>query len=68
MRMYVCLCNGYRDAEISAAAQSGIRCARAIYDTLGGAPRCGRCLDHAQALVDQVHGEAGETILLRQAG
>src|SRR3546814_5304324 len=27
-RMYVCLCNGYRDTEIREIAESGVRCAR----------------------------------------
>jgi len=55
--MYVCLCNGYRDAEIREVAQSGVRCARKAYDVLGGGPRCGRCLIVAQDLIDDAHGE-----------
>ena len=54
--MYVCICNGYRDAEICEVAESGIRCARRAYRQLGGGPRCGRCLCVAQALIDEVHG------------
>ena len=55
--MYVCICNGYRDAEISEVAQSGVRCARKAYQTLGSGPRCGRCLTFAQNLIDRIHGE-----------
>jgi len=54
--MYVCLCNGYRDAEIREVAESGVRCAREVYLTLGNGPCCGTCLDCAQDIVDDVHG------------
>lgn len=53
--MYVCLCNGYRDAEISEVAEGGVRCARRAYHALGSGPRCGRCLTVAQALIDRIH-------------
>jgi bacterioferritin-associated ferredoxin len=55
--MYVCICNRYRDTEISAVAQSGVRCARRAYHALGNGPNCGRCLDTAQALIDRIHSE-----------
>src|SRR3546814_15382530 len=42
-RMYVCLCNGYRDTEIREIAESGVRCAREVYLTLGNGPCCGTC-------------------------
>lgn len=54
--MYVCLCNGYRDAEIREVAESGVRCVREVYLTLGNGPCCGTCLDCAQDIVDDVHG------------
>lgn len=54
--MYVCLCNGYRDAEICQVAESGVRCAQTAYLTLGNGPRCGRCLPTAQDLIDRIHG------------
>jgi bacterioferritin-associated ferredoxin len=56
--MYVCLCNGYRDAEIREVAESGLRCVKEVYLTLGNGPCCGSCLDHAQDIVDSVHGGA----------
>lgn len=49
--MFVCLCNGHRDSDIRQATESGLRCVRAIYQSLGGAPRCGRCLPHARNLI-----------------
>lgn len=55
--MYVCLCNGYRDSEISDVARSGVRCARRAYFELGSGPRCGQCLEMAQDLIDEVHEE-----------
>ena len=53
--MYVCLCNGYRDTELRAVAETGVRCARMAYQALGGTLRCGRCLATAQELIDRVH-------------
>lgn len=54
--MYVCLCNGYRDAEIREVAESGVRCVEEVYLTLGNGPCCRSCLDFAQGIVDSVHG------------
>lgn len=53
--MYVCICNGYRDSDIRQLAQSGVRCAHVAYESLGSGPRCGRCVDVAQRLIDQIH-------------
>lgn len=49
--MYICLCNGHRESDIRRATESGLRCVRAIYRELGGAPRCGRCLPVAESVV-----------------
>lgn len=57
MRMYVCICNGHRDRDIREAARTGLTCAREIYRHLGKPVRCGRCLDLATQLVDEVHAE-----------
>jgi bacterioferritin-associated ferredoxin len=57
--MYICICNGHRDHEIRAAAQSGLRCARAIYAQLGKPARCGRCLETASQLIEEVHASLG---------
>jgi len=53
--MYVCVCNGHSDRDIRQAAQSGLRCARTIYAQLGKPIRCGRCLQTAERLVEEVH-------------
>jgi bacterioferritin-associated ferredoxin len=58
--MYVCICNGYRDCEIKAVAQQGLRSAHAVYQSLGAGPRCGRCLSTAQRVIDE-HTVAAET-------
>ena len=65
--MYVCICNGYRDSEISEAARSGATCARDAYECLGGGPVCGRCLDMAQSLIDQCHRPANEARPMMEA-
>ena len=58
--MYVCLCNGHRDHDIRRAAATGLRCARAIYSNLGKPARCGRCLDLAARVIEEVHGAGRE--------
>ncbi len=50
--MYVCVCNGYREADVLQAAARGERFAEEAYRSLGNGPRCGRCLEVAQALID----------------
>lgn len=53
--MYICLCNGHRERDIRAVAETGLRCPRTIYRQLGGPPRCGRCLPMAKQVVDEVN-------------
>ncbi len=54
--MLICICNAYRDSDITGLARSGVRCARQAYSILGSDPQCGRCLEEAQALIDLLHG------------
>ena len=53
--MYVCVCNGHSDRDIKRIAQSGVSCARDIYIQLGKPIRCGRCIEMAEQLVQEVH-------------
>jgi bacterioferritin-associated ferredoxin len=50
--MYVCVCNGITDRELAGVAREGVGSAAEAYQRLGGAPVCGRCLDHAQMVID----------------
>jgi bacterioferritin-associated ferredoxin len=59
--MYVCICNGHREHDIREAAAKGLRCAREIYKHLGKPARCGRCLDFATQVVEEVHGASNLT-------
>lgn len=59
--MFVCICNGHRDSDIRAAAATGLRCAREIYRQLGKPARCGRCLDFASEVVNEVHEAAAQS-------
>lgn len=54
--MYICLCNGYREAELRRVAREGIASAAEAYNALGNGPCCGRCLDCAQQIIDQARG------------
>ena len=50
--MYVCICNGYREADVLQAAAQGARFAEEAYLSLGSGPCCGKCLEVAQSLID----------------
>ena len=52
--MFVCLCNGYRDTDLRELARQGVTCAVKAYATLGNEPNCGRCIDVAQRIMDEV--------------
>jgi bacterioferritin-associated ferredoxin len=52
--MYVCICNRYRDSDLRHLAAGGTRSAEEAYSVLGNGPQCGRCLQFAQALMDEV--------------
>lgn len=55
--MYICICNGHRDSDIRSVAEtSGLTCPREIYTYLGKPPRCGRCLETASRVIEEVHG------------
>ncbi len=41
--MYVCICNALKEAEARRVAP-GCEAAHQIYDQLGCAPQCGRCI------------------------
>ena len=53
--MFICICNGHRERDIREAAAQGLRCAREIYTHLGKPPRCGRCLELATRVIEEVH-------------
>jgi bacterioferritin-associated ferredoxin len=53
--MFICICNGHRERDIRAAAEAGLTCAREIYRHLGKPVRCGRCLETAAVVIDEVH-------------
>ncbi len=65
--MYVCVCNGHRDCDIREAAKSGLRSVPEIYRHLGKPVRCGRCLEFAARLIDEVHCGEGQPQLAEQA-
>jgi bacterioferritin-associated ferredoxin len=52
--MYVCVCNGYREAEIRDAAAGCDDDVVAIYTALGSGPQCGHCIPFATDIVAQV--------------
>lgn len=54
--MYVCLCNGLREADVrSAARMSGERRPAAVYAHLGCRFDCGQCAGYARSVISQEH-------------
>jgi len=53
-RMYICICNGHRESDIRDAARQGLCSAREIYRRLGKPVRCGRCLEVATEVIEEV--------------
>ncbi|MBY0329368.1 MAG: (2Fe-2S)-binding protein [Acetobacteraceae bacterium] len=41
--MYICLCNGMTDAQISAAVAAGASRPKEVYCACGGRAQCGNC-------------------------
>ena len=61
--MYVCLCNGYREAQLLQLACRGVTCAEEAYAALGNGPNCRQCLEFAQDIIDDYHdGIAGSLV------
>ena len=52
--MYVCICNGVTDHEISAVAAAGCRTLAELTMRTGCGATCGCCLEQAQQLLDEV--------------
>ena len=53
--MIVCICNRYREQDIRRAAHSGLRRADDVYRQLGAEANCGRCLEFAEKVIQDVH-------------
>lgn len=51
--MYVCLCKGVTEKDISQQVDMGCCSMRELKSELGVATQCGRCACHAQAVLKQ---------------
>ena len=49
--MYICLCHGFTDKDVKRAVADGRRSLGDIYKSLGGKPRCGKCVAEVRAIV-----------------
>lgn len=58
--MFVCICNGYRSADLQELAKAGVRSAEEAYRSLGAGPRCGQCIEVAQQLIDGAHVDGAQ--------
>jgi len=60
--MYICICNGHRESDIRDAAREGLRSAPQIYRRLGKPVRCGRCLEVATQIIEEVHATTNDGV------
>ena len=51
--MYICLCNGFTDEQISSAAMAGVRSVKGLFRCLGAQPQCGLCIPDVEELLQQ---------------
>jgi bacterioferritin-associated ferredoxin len=51
--MYVCVCHGVTDRQICRAVDQGVRSLGELQMQLPVGACCGRCVDAAQAVIDQ---------------
>lgn len=49
--MYVCNCNGLRERDVRAAAESGIQKPSQVYGYNGCAAQCGKCVSDINAVL-----------------
>jgi len=58
--MYVCLCNGLTDRDLRRAAAAGDGSVAQLYQSLGCAPRCGKCVPVVrEMLAERPSGASG---------
>lgn len=55
--MYVCICKGITDHQIKDAVYQGATSVGRLRKTLGVASQCGKCLCHAQELINETQQE-----------
>lgn len=66
--MYVCLCNGIREAEVKRLARNGATTAASVYKSLGCEPNCATCTEFLQDMIDDVRTAAGSAKTPLSAG
>ena len=51
--MFICICNGINERQVSAAIDSGAAKVSEIYRANGCAPRCGQCVPQMRQALDR---------------
>ncbi|MBV8651278.1 MAG: (2Fe-2S)-binding protein [Alphaproteobacteria bacterium] len=49
--MYICLCNGFTDRHVRSTVEAGDCSVAGVYQALGCAPKCGKCVPVVRDLV-----------------
>jgi bacterioferritin-associated ferredoxin len=49
--MYVCLCRGFTDRQVRSVCDQGAGSVASVYASLGGPPRCGKCVPTVRDLM-----------------
>ncbi len=56
--MYLCLCNGLKECEVSAAIEEGASSVCEAYGKLGCKPVCGKCVPYVKETMLSISGDA----------
>ncbi|MGB0682070.1 MAG: (2Fe-2S)-binding protein [Magnetovibrionaceae bacterium] len=64
--MYVCLCNGITDKDISQVLKSGVTRKRDIFDALGARMACAKCAGQVGDMIDR-HIDEGRSCSMAAA-
>ncbi|MBE0363072.1 bacterioferritin-associated ferredoxin [Pseudoalteromonas ulvae UL12] len=53
--MYVCICHAVTDKKINQAVNEGVQTMRELRSCLGVGSQCGKCICHAQQVLQEAH-------------
>ena len=51
--MYICLCNNLTSKKVNEALEKGVLCSKKIYSFYNCKPKCGKCIDFMNCLVEE---------------
>lgn len=52
--MFICVCNGIRDKDVSSSVANGCHSAASVFKELGCRPQCGQCVPYVREQISQL--------------